>query len=348
MRLEAQRAELANQEEQRSDAKGYGALQNEVREAWQAQEEADLDEAELERDLRDTLRDSAGHMRAGVLSAPGAPFPLFSDLDTKAFLSMVNKMERRVVPGGSLVFQEGDPGDSLFLVSSGNLLVMKSNERGRQVELARLGPGSFFGEFALLTDRRRHASVRALDECELLSLQRTDLMELIEEHPSVAWTLRVFYQQRLMAMVIATSPLFQAVPNPDRRAVLSRFAHRRILEGEVVIEQGKPGTGFFVILVGEVSVTCTDKDGQEVPLGSLSEGDYFGEISLLTGSFAEATVRANQITEVLTLNARDFYDLASQHPEIWAEVQEEAERRQQDTADRLAKRIKAAGPACLL
>jgi CRP-like cAMP-binding protein len=261
---------------------------------------------------------------------------------------MVERLERRQVAGGCLVFQEGDPGDSLYLVSTGNLQVLKQDEEGRQIELAKLGAGSFFGEFGLLTDRRRHASVRCLDECELLELRREVLVELVQQHPSISWTLRIFYQQRLMGMVLATSPLFQAVSPEDRRAVLSRFTIRRIMEGETIIQEGKPTNGFYVILVGEVSVSCLAEDRMEVPLGTLSEGDYFGEISLLTGSLPEATVRANQLTEVLTLNARDFYDLATAHPEIWAEVQRKAEHRQQQTAARLARRHKAEGPIPLI
>ena len=130
--------------------------------------------------------------------------------------------------------------------------------------------------------------------------------------------------------------------------MLSRFTIRRILDGETIIEEGKPTSGFYVILVGEVSVSCVAEDGLEVPLGNLSEGDYFGEISLLTGSIPEATVKANQLTEVLTLNAHDFYDLTTTHPEIWAEVQRKAENRQQENAARLAKRHKAAGPIPLI
>ena len=336
-------------------AKGYAALQAEVRQAGNQQEEqsAEVEVEDVVGSLMDTLREvpQAIDPLDREVSLPKVPYPLFSDLDTPAFLAMVEKLERRVCPAGGLVFQEGDPGDSLFLVSSGNLEVLKKDDKGRLIDLAHLGPGSFFGEFALLTDRHRHASVRCIDECELLELRRDVLSALIQAHPSISWTLRIFYQQRLMAMVLATSPLFQAVSPDERREVLSRFTIRRIMEGELIIQEGRPGTGFYVILVGEVSVTCRSEDGSEIPLGILSEGDYFGEISLLTGTAAEATVRANVITEVLTLGASDFYDLASAHPEIWAEVQKEAERRQKETMERQreqARRVKAAGPLCLI
>jgi CRP-like cAMP-binding protein len=93
-----------------------------------------------------------------------------------------------------------------------------------------------------------------------------------------------------------------------------------------------------VVLVGCATVSCLAEDGSEVRLGALSEGNYFGEMSLLSGCVAEATVRAESVTEVLMLEPQDFYDLAADHPEIWAVVQEEAERRRLDTVERLASK----------
>jgi cAMP-dependent protein kinase regulator len=315
----------------------YRSVQREIDEAGSAQEDIALgaeEQAEAERSLQDTLRDPTWDARSeGSDPALRRPFPLFSDLDFPAFLAMINGLQRRHHPAGDLVLREGDPGESLFLVSSGHLLVYKCGSEGEKVELGRLSSGAFFGEFGLLTDKRRHASVECIDDCELLELQRGVLFDLIERHPSIAWTLRLFYQQRVMTMVVKTSRLFQAVQPIERRTVLDRFAMRRYLEGEWIIRQGEKAAGFFVILVGEVVVTCAGPGGTDVEVGRLAEGEYFGEMSLLSGQSAEATVRAATVTELLLLEAREFYDLASAHPEIWVEVQAEAERRYRRTQD---------------
>ena len=335
---------------ERPAAINFMTLQREVQAAGRSLDDLRLaakDEEEAERNLQDTIRESHGIVEIeGPPDAPHVPFPIFSDLDTPAFLAMVEKLERHVYPAGHVVFNEGDPGDSLYLVSAGSLQVLKSDESGSPIQLARLAGGSFFGEFGLLTDGIRHATVRCVDECELLVLRRETLMDLSQDHPSISWTLRVFYQQRVMANVMATSPLFRAVSPEDRKAVLSRFVLRRYLPGEVIIEEGKPGTGFFVVLVGEVAVACHTDEDPDFHLGMLSEGDYFGEMSLLSGCVAEATVHATRVTEVLMLDPRDFYELAAAHPEIWAEVQQEADRRRESTAQRLA--VRSGGEVCLL
>jgi potassium voltage-gated channel Eag-related subfamily H protein 7 len=65
-----------------------------------------------------------------------------------------------------------------------------------------------------------------------------------------------------------------------------------------------------------------------VRLGMLGEGSYFGEMSLLRGGVASATVRATRMTEAVQLPPRDFYEMASQHPVLWDQLRTEAERRE--------------------
>jgi CRP-like cAMP-binding protein len=327
-------------------AVGYASIQREVWSAGNEQAEAEIEAVEVERaeqNLLDTIREAPAEIEftEDGIERHVNPFPLFSDLDASAFLAVVRRVERRVCPPGTVIFNEGDPGDSLYLVASGVLQVLK-DPGGQPIQLARLGSGSFFGEFGLLTDGRRHATVRCLEECELLELRREVLIELSAEHPTISWTLRTFYQQRVMAMVMATSPLFQAVSAEERKSVLARFTFRRFMAGEQIVREGKQGTGFYVILVGTALVTCMAADGSDMKLGVLGEGNYFGEMSLLSGCVAEASVRAETVIEVLMLEPQDFYSMAAEHPEIWAVVQDEAERRREDTAQRLARGAAAA------
>ena len=67
---------------------------------------------------------------------------------------------------------------------------------------------------------------------------------------------------------------------------------------------------------------------RNVAVGRLGEGSYFGEMSLLKGGVASATVRAARMTEVVQLPPRDFYEIVSQHPVLWEQLRSEAERRE--------------------
>jgi CRP/FNR family transcriptional regulator, cyclic AMP receptor protein len=96
------------------------------------------------------------------------------------------KMIRRAFKKGDTLFFEGDPGDSLHMLVKGRVAVRTATPQGDVVTLTVLGPGSSFGEQALLTvASRRTASVVALEAVETRMLQRGDFDELRRRQPSV-------------------------------------------------------------------------------------------------------------------------------------------------------------------
>ena len=82
-------------------------------------------------------------------------------------------------------------------------------------------------------------------------------------------------------------PLFAGLDDRELGEIAASMQERRVVAGEMVLEQGAAGAGFFVVEEGEAEVTV---DGE--PRGTVGPGDYFGEIALLTGSDRTATVTA--------------------------------------------------------
>ncbi len=250
------------------------------------------------------------------------PFPLLSELPRGAFMELLSRLSVVRLGAGETVLREGEAGDACYLVADGKVRVTKAG-----LEVAELGPGSFFGEFAVLSDQRRHASVQTIEPVELLEIRRELIDELVAAYPGVARTLRTFYRERLLQTLLATAPFFQRLTPSERAAIAERFRPRRFGRGAQIIEEGAPGGGLYLILVGEVDVVRVGADGKTVKLGTLGEGSYFGEMSLLRGGVASATVRATRMTEAVQLPPRDFYEMASQHPVLWEQLRTEAERR---------------------
>ncbi len=258
------------------------------------------------------------------LTVDPPPFPLLSELPRAAFMELLARLSVVRLETGESVLREGEAGDACYLIAAGKVRVTKAG-----VAVAELGPGSFFGEFAVLSDQRRHASVEAIEPLELLEIRRELIDELVAAHPGVARTLRTFYRERLLQTLLATAPFFQRLGATERATVAERFRPRRFGRGAQIIEEGAPGGGLYLILVGEVEVVRAGKEGgRVVKLGTLGEGSYFGEMSLLRGGVASATVRATRMTEAVQLPPRDFYELASQHPVLWEQLRTEAERRE--------------------
>lgn len=263
--------------------------------------DVEVDEADGDQPVAQNLPDSL------------PPIPLFSDLERGAFLRLLETCRMRRLQAGEVAVRQGAPGDSFFVVASGRLEVIRRDASGADLNLAVLQEGSFFGEVALLTGASRTASVRAVEESDLLEFTADTLRSLVAEHPSVAVALRRFYRQRLLANVMATSALFRPLPREERARLMEKFRSREMAPGEALVCEGMPVDGLFVVLSGLVAVT---RGG--VPVAQLREGDLFGEHGLLTGENATATCRARTRGMVLRLPVEEFPKLAATRPELKA------------------------------
>lgn len=107
--------------------------------------------------------------------------PFFKFLGYSDLLKVFVKMETVRFPKGKTIFQEGSPGDDLFLLLGGTVRVHRGD-----AELARLGPGEFFGEMALIDQAPRSASISTLEDALLLRLDRKTFFNLIRRESELA------------------------------------------------------------------------------------------------------------------------------------------------------------------
>ncbi|MFL5024807.1 MAG: cyclic nucleotide-binding domain-containing protein, partial [Microvirga sp.] len=106
--------------------------------------------------------------------------PLWAGLDPAARLELQSKLQRIVLPGGEVLFREGDPADVLYMLVSGALGVSVQGDHGEQRRIARIAPSETIGEMALISNAPRSATVTALRDSVLLTLARADFESLIE------------------------------------------------------------------------------------------------------------------------------------------------------------------------
>ena len=108
--------------------------------------------------------------------------PLFAGLDEERLNVLVRAIVRKSVGRNARIIGAGDPTDSLYIIISGRLKVMMSDEQGREVILSILSPGEFFGEMGLLDDSPRSASVVTLEACELLTISKADFKRSLADN----------------------------------------------------------------------------------------------------------------------------------------------------------------------
>ncbi len=122
--------------------------------------------------------------------------PLFSDFTHDELLAVIRGLELLTFEAGDVIVTEGEPGGSLFVISSGSCKAFARDPRGRNHRLRTMHEGTFFGEISVLQGGARTATVVAAGPCELLELDAPTLARIEEVHPRVRLVLTSFAQAR--------------------------------------------------------------------------------------------------------------------------------------------------------
>jgi DASS family divalent anion:Na+ symporter len=126
--------------------------------------------------------------------------PLFAEVDRVALAQLAAHLDPIVYQEGEVVCRQGEPGDCLYLLTSGQLGVhVHEPESGASRRIDGLGPGDFFGEMALLTGEPRSATIRAEMPSRVLRLDRERFEALVRGQPSSFLAIARVLSRRLAA-----------------------------------------------------------------------------------------------------------------------------------------------------
>jgi NTE family protein len=153
--------------------------------------------------------------------------PFFRNLPAGALEAVASQLQHEHHVRGDVIFREGEPGETMYLVVSGQVEVLAGAD---QAPLAALGPGSFVGELALLLGEPRSATLRVVADTMLWSLHRPDLDVLLTEHPVIGVELSRELGRRLVAtnrqLVAPPTTRFTAVFGPGIEALAAAVQAR--------------------------------------------------------------------------------------------------------------------------
>jgi CRP/FNR family cyclic AMP-dependent transcriptional regulator len=166
--------------------------------------------------------------------------PLFSELSEDAITSLSRLATRRRYPKDTVVFFENEEGDSLFMILDGRIKVTILGDDGREIILTMLGEGDLFGEMALLDNEPRSATAIAVEESELLLLQRNDFQSVIHENPGISSALIKVLSNRLRRAnhQISTLALLDVYGRVARVILdMAREEGRRLKDGRIAFRR---------------------------------------------------------------------------------------------------------------
>lgn len=261
--------------------------------------------------------------------------PLFSALRAPALRQLIDGVQLVTLREGEALFEEGDLGDALYVVTEGAVVPVARAENGQEKRLAVLDEGAFFGETAILANQPRNARIEALVESKLLAIDRGVMSDLLDGDRELLGRMLGFFRDRLIDRLVRTSRFFSPLPAGSRRQLARSFRFLEVEAGSELIQQGATAPALYVVLAGDVEVTMRNEQGAETALAQLRAGHVFGEMSILSGDAAVASCITRRKCWLLALGRKAVVTLMAQHGPVHEAAMALATERERENARNL-------------
>ena len=170
--------------------------------------------------------------------------PLFSGLTEAEVAEISRHVVLRNYPKHTVIINEGDHSDSLYVIQSGTVKIYLADEQGKEIVLNQQGAGEYFGELALLDDAARSASVMTLERSSFCVLSKDVFKEILAKNPNIAVSLIKDLTRRVRSLTdnvkslalldvygrVAKTLLGMATPQGDRLVIESKLTQQDIAD----------------------------------------------------------------------------------------------------------------------
>jgi tetratricopeptide (TPR) repeat protein len=142
---------------------------------------------------------------------------------------------------------------------------------------------------------------------------------------------------------LQASSLFASFERETLVQILASTKLRSYDEGDIIVTEGEPGASLFLIVGGTVKVFTRAEDGANLPLAELGPGDFFGEVSLLTGKPRTATITAGTKVSAIELDRAAVDEIAREHPEVLTTLDDFCRQRAHQAVEAVIRRLRGKG-----
>ncbi|KAK4627341.1 cAMP-dependent protein kinase regulatory subunit [Fulvia fulva] len=232
---------------------------------------------------------------------------LFSHLDDEQSSQVLDALQERKIPAKDVrVIVQGDAGDFFYVVEQGSFDIyvsktgkVEAGPDGMGSKVAVSGPGTSFGELALMYNAPRAATVVSTEPSTLWQLDRITFRRILMDS--------AFQRRRMYESFLEEVPLLKGLTPYERSKIADALESTKYPAGSEIIREGDVGDRFFILESGEAYAA---KRGQENrPLKTYKHGDYFGELALLEDRPRAASVLSKTEVKVATLEKDGFQRL---------------------------------------
>lgn len=263
--------------------------------------------------------------------------PIFESLDHDELKNIINSPDNSIEEYShrELIVRESEDADCMYIILEGRLeIVVRGAPPVREIAIATLKPGDFFGEQALLpgSTGKRNASVRAFSKAKifriakkhvLLSLKRSEEKESNQSANLKNIKNRAFGHDVAREMIM-TLPFFKNLTNKELEMIDHWTENVTFSPDNIIIKKFQRNEHLYVIVKGLVEVFNLDDQGKVIVLAKLGHGKLFGEQALMPGSTGKSNsfVKAKEETIMIKIAKRHFRALLSRNNNIAVKLQQ--------------------------
>lgn len=241
--------------------------------------------------------------------------PLLRDIPPLLIDLVLQRINLVTLAPGEVLFREGSEGNSVFFVVQGTLAVTARHDLGTEVVLRVARDGEVLGETSFLTSMPRYATVTAREQSNLLELDRNALAPIARKHRALADALNRVYEERILDSALARSRVFGVLPESERRQLALRLQTLPVPAGTLVVREGTPAKGAYVVKRGAFRVTFRAGD-REVAVALLRPHEVFGDLAEGRELPQAESVMAVTDSDLLCLAPAELAALRSRSPEL--------------------------------
>ena len=242
--------------------------------------------------------------------------PLLSSCSNQQLAEIASRMVKTRLKSGDKLIVEGRRGDRFYIIASGTCVVKINNKLESSKIVAKLGPGDYCGEQALLNDKPRNATVQAISDVVALVLNRKAFNFIISDTIGIRFSkrnaicdsdgnsmnnssdvdteiinnelkIKTPIERKWIWYTISGNILFKDMTSNQKGLIIDNMYKKECNKGDIIINEGEIGKHFYVIRQGKFEIN-TKKDGL-VMIGC--PGECFGELALLYNAPRAATVK---------------------------------------------------------
>ena len=216
---------------------------------------------------------------------------LFSQLPAVELKQLTNVTREMTVPAGREIFKEGDPGDGVYIVKSGQVHISAVVGTGERRVYSKLAPGDFFGEMAVLDNQPRSACATAETDAQLYFIPREQMAVLLTHSPGLSMALLQAISRRLREF---NHQYLREVLQAERMALIGRFA------SSIVHDLKNPLT--IIGLAAEMA--CLDNASAQARQGSMDR--IHKQVERITSMVNDILDYTRGAQGPVTLNPEDY------------------------------------------